>query len=75
MMALIETMERRDIQRPSRHGQVEATFPVIGIGGESCPQIDSHGALDRQIPGKVSQSVQFGPAGIAELRRILALID
>lgn len=75
MMALIETMERRDIQRPSRHGEVAATYSVLQIDDETYLQIDTYGAADRQIPGKISQSVQFGPAGVAELRRLLALME
>ena len=74
MMARVEHIERREHQRPHRHGEVRATYSIVNVDGIPHLQIDTYGAADRVIPGKVSQSLQFGPAGIAELRRILGQI-
>ncbi len=71
MMARIKQIRRKDHQRPGRHGEVQATYSITEIDGEVHLQIDTYGAADRMIPGKTSQSLQFGPDGIAELRRIL----
>ena len=70
-MARIVNFELKTIERPSRHGIARATYSVVDIDGDACLQIDTYGSGHRQMPGKVSQSVQFGPEALAELRRIL----
>lgn len=74
-MARVENLTPKLIERPSRHGEVEATYSVVEVNGEKMLQIDTYGTADRQIPGKVSQSLQFGPKGIAALRQLLEEFD
>lgn len=74
-MARVEAITLREHQRPSRHGEVEATCSVVNVDGVTYLPIDAYGAPDREAPGKVTQSLQFGPAGIAALRQILAGIE
>lgn len=75
MMARITSMTQKSIERPSLHQEIEATYSIIDIDGVKHLQIDSYGSSSRKIPGKTSQSLQFGQEGIAELRRILAELD
>lgn len=70
-MAKIDELEQADRQRVSLHTSVFATYHVFEHEGSRILQIDTFGSADRQIPGKVSQSIQFGPEGIAALRAIL----
>ena len=74
-MARVESLQPKVSERPSRHGEVEGTYSILEIDGERLLQIDTYGAPGRQIPGKVSQSLQFGPEGIKTLRHLLKEFD
>ena len=71
MMARIEKLEEKSIERVSRHKAVAATFSIYELDGKKVLQIDTYGSPDRQHPGKTSQSIQLEEAGIRELKRIL----
>lgn len=70
-MARVEILEEKEISRPSRHKTVEASFSIVEVDGERVLQIDSYGSPDRVLPGKVSQSLQFGPSAAKQLYEIL----
>ena len=71
-MARIDQLDERRIEHPKAHASVAATyFTFTDEKGERFLQIDTYGATDREIPGKVSQSLQFGPEGLRALREIL----
>lgn len=72
-MALVKKLERINMDRNSVHGEVDATVTVFqDDDGTKFLQIDTYGSPEREIPGKKSQSIQFGPEGMAALREILA---
>ncbi|GAB4264641.1 MAG: hypothetical protein Kow0013_12030 [Pararhodobacter sp.] len=71
-MARIDRLEQKEPGRTSVHAAVDATYQVFELDGAIYLQIDTYGSSDRQFRGKVSQSVQFGPEGIAALREILS---
>lgn len=71
MMARIDELKEKSIERVSRHKPVSATFSIYEIDGKPVLQIDTYGSPDRKIPGKVSQSIQFEEAGIAALKKLL----
>ena len=73
-MARIDQLNLRDAHRPTQHAEVEATYHVFEVNGETILQIDTYGTAGRQVPGKTSQSIQFGSEGLAELRRVLATL-
>lgn len=70
-MALIKAMAPKSSDRTSVHGEVEATFHMFEKDGVTYLQIDTYGAPGREIVGKTSQSVQFGPEGRAALMALL----
>lgn len=71
-MALVKILERITMTRNVVHDEVTATFTVFkSDSGDKVLQIDTYGSRSRQMPGKKSQSVQFGPEGISQLREIL----
>jgi hypothetical protein len=71
-MARIENMMVAEMSRNSVHESVEATYAIFQTSdGETYLQVDTYGSPGRAIPGKKSQSIQFGPNGIAQLKQIL----
>tara|TARA_R110000868_G_scaffold97456_3_gene267929 strand:- start:597 stop:821 length:225 start_codon:yes stop_codon:yes gene_type:complete len=72
-MALVKELERIQLDRNSVHEGTTATFCVFTDSmGQKYIQIDTYGSKTRKIPGKKSQSIQFGPEGIANLKEILS---
>lgn len=53
------------------HGPVECGWRVFEIDGRRILQLDTYGSRDRQLPGKVSQTLQLDRAGAEELVRIM----
>jgi|LauGreDrversion4_2_1035121.scaffolds.fasta_scaffold340500_2 hypothetical protein len=70
-MARVDSLVNAQRERTSVHEAVHATFHVFEVEGQTILQIDTYGRADRQIPGKISQSLQFGPEGLKSLRKIL----
>jgi hypothetical protein len=72
-MALVSKLEQIQLDRNSVHESVSATFCIFTDSkGNRFLQIDTYGSNHREIPGKKSQSIQFGPEGLTELRAVLA---
>lgn len=74
-MAKVEKLAQREPLRVSVHGEVEASFHIFEEAGETFLQVDTYGAPDRQIPSKVSQSIQLGNAGRAALLELLLKLE
>lgn len=71
-MALINSLVKGFKSNQSIHGATESTFYIVtNLNGDKYLQIDTYGSSDRKIPGKVSQSLQFSPKAIADLKLIL----
>ena len=70
-MARVEHLKEKEVHRVAVHQSVDASFHVFELDGVEYLQIDPYGSAGRQIAGKVSQSIQFGPEGISQLRSIL----
>lgn len=70
-MALIEKFEpvTSDIQR--MHGPVTCGVRSFAVDGQRILQLDTYGSADRQIHGKISQSVQLDRAAARELIKII----
>ena len=72
-MALLKRLTKVTMDRNVVHEPVaDATFSVFrDAEGRSYLQIDTYGSATRKMPGKKSQSLQFGPDALAQLRTIL----
>lgn len=70
-MALIEGFERGDLQRMQLHDAVDARYYVNEIDGRKLLQISTFGRPTRDLPGKVSQTIQLDQASGRELFDIL----
>jgi len=61
-MALIRDLKNKQLERPSLHKEIGASYSCFEKDGRTLVQIDSYGSNERTIPGKVSQSLQFDEA-------------
>jgi hypothetical protein len=65
------------VREGGRTGRIQPTHvqAIVKIfetdGSRSIVQIDTHGSDERQIPGKVSQTLQFGEEAAKQLFDIL----
>ncbi|MFN3823027.1 MAG: hypothetical protein ACK4GW_09410 [Pseudorhodobacter sp.] len=71
-MARIDALHPREAARFSVQAPVEAGYTIFETGGETFLQIVTYGSATREMKGVVSQTIQFGPEGIAALRSLLS---
>ena len=72
-MALIQTLKKGLKERISVHDKADATYFILEFPtGNKILQIDSVGRRTRKIPGKVSQSIQFSPEAVKQLKELIA---
>lgn len=55
----ISTMKRIEKERNSLHDKVLATYTSFDKAGKKYFQIDTYGRSDREMPEKISQSIQL----------------
>ena len=70
-MALINQMVQENKSRYNIHKKTECNYYILVESGEKYLQLDTFGSNDREIAGKVSQSIQFSPDAIKQLKKIL----
>ncbi len=71
-MAIVRNIKKQDLQRESKHTEVECTYSIVRMTEGVFLQIDTYGSSSRQERGKKSQSVRFAPEAVAQLKKILA---
>jgi hypothetical protein len=71
-MALVTNLQEGFKNRHTIHKQTECSYFIVDDGKKKYLQIETTGSDDRQIPGKVSQSIQFSPEAIRQLKEILS---
>ena len=71
VMALIKAFEEKRRDRQSIHDAIDATYSVFERDGVRFVQIDTYGRAEREVPGKVSQSLQFDEQSARALFDIL----
>lgn len=70
-MARVDILEPVQMNRNVVREPVQATYATFkDEDGQVYLQIDAYGSPERAIPGEQGQSLQFGPEGLAALRRI-----
>ncbi len=55
----LNNIEKLDKARSTVHDKVYTTYTCFEQYGDKYVQIDTYGKSDRDMPGKISQSVQF----------------
>jgi hypothetical protein len=71
VMALIEGFEKSGNEAQRVHGTVRCGYRSFTIEGKTLIQLDTYGSDEREIPGKISQSLQLDEQGAEELIAIL----
>jgi hypothetical protein len=71
-MALISALKEISMDVNFIHGEADCTFTIFtDEHGKKYLQVDTYGSATRQHVGKKSQSLQFGPEALAQLKNIL----
>lgn len=71
-MALVRKLEKIGMEKCAVHGETTCTYTTFSDEeGNSYLQIDTYGSDQRKIVGKKSQTTQFGPEALAQLKEIL----
>jgi len=71
-VATIRSLEHQAHTNPSEHSEVDATYAVVRVAGETYLQIDTYGSSERKLLGKKSQSIRI-PASLAP--QVIGLLD
>lgn len=71
-MARIEVLVEEARERVGFHDPAKATYSAYEIGGHKMLQVDTYGRSTREIPGKISQSIQLDERSGRQLFDILA---
>jgi hypothetical protein len=70
-MALIKSFERRRSARVTFRSEVDCGWNVGTVNGREILHLETYGSADREIPGKVSQTIELDEAAAAELLAII----
>lgn len=70
-MALIREFEQVAADRNAVHKPVSCGWRTFSSDGETILQLDTYGSVERQIPNKISQSVQLNRNGAAVLLSLI----
>ena len=70
-MALVRKFKKLDGERYQLHSEVEARYAAFERDGKAFFQVNTYGREDREMPGKVSQTIQLDRDGAAQLVEIL----
>ena len=55
----LNSIQRIDKERNMVHEKVDASYSIFEKDGKKYVQIDTYGKAERDIPGKISQSIQL----------------
>lgn len=66
-MAIVRKFREIELKANARHTETLGGYSVQGQDGEKFIQINTVGSEDRQIPGKVSQTLRLSKAAIEQL--------
>jgi hypothetical protein len=70
-VALITKFEERPLDPKSIHKPVDCGFRAVDIEGVRILQLETYGSAQRQMPEKVSQSIQLDLKAARRLKQIL----
>lgn len=70
-MAIVNRLEKINLEKDSKHSEVNCTYSIIEVDGNKFLQVDTYGSASRKMPGKKSQSLRFSPEAIQQLKSII----
>jgi hypothetical protein len=72
-MALVIKIEKGGMKgRESVHKKTECNYFIVYDNDEKYLQLDTYGSEDRQMQGKMSQSIRFSPEALKQLKELLS---
>jgi hypothetical protein len=69
-MAIIRKFEALDLKANARHTETAGGWSIQGQNGEKFIQINTVGSADREIPGKVSQTLRLSKDAVEQLAEL-----
>ena len=69
-MAIVRSFEHIDLKANARHTETRGGWSIQGQDDEKFIQINTVGSDDREIPGKVSQTIRLSKAAIEQLAEL-----
>ena len=69
-MAIVRTFEAIELKANARHTETKGGWSIQGQDGEKFIQINTVGSDDRDIPGKVSQTLRLSREAIEQLAEL-----
>ena len=72
-MAIVKKLEKIDVERDSKHTEVDATYAIVETEGQKFLPIDTYGSATCKVPGKKSQSPRFSPEALKQIKSIIEL--
>ena len=72
-MAMVDVSEMKQVekQRVTVHSKVRATYSIFEDGGKRYFQIDTYGSTTRDMPEKISQTIQIDRQSAMKLISLL----
>ena len=71
-MALVINIEKGFKNKHRIQKRTECSYFIVLENGKKYLQLETTGSEDRQMIGKVSQTIQFSPEAIKKLKEILS---
>lgn len=71
-MAIVRKFTEEPASRETKHSECAGKLRAIETGGEKFIQIDTYGSAEREIPGKISQSLRLSESAVQQIIRMAA---
>jgi hypothetical protein len=69
-VAIIRNFDELELKTNARHTETAGGWSIQGQDGEKFLQINTVGSSDREMPGKVSQTLRLSKAAIEQLAEL-----
>jgi hypothetical protein len=71
---IVRFQELPNEHRPRFSTEVECGYKVATVNGKKMLHLETYGSAEREIPGKVSQSIQLDEGAARELAKLIRLV-
>jgi hypothetical protein len=71
-MAIVRKFTEEPAARDTKHTECTGKLRAVESGGEKFIQLDTYGSADREMPGKVSQSLRLSENAVQQIIQMAA---
>jgi hypothetical protein len=71
-MAIVRKFTEEPVARDTKHTECTGKLRSVESGGEKFIRIDTYGSADREMPGKISQSLRSSQDAVQQIIRMAA---